>query len=116
MGVEEHVHVVKGVKTPTYLAVLDGGGDLHVGISADMEDCLEGTTSVPDEDALRNADVLIMDGNPRAETLVEVAKKARKLGLEKVMFEPTSVHKARKAVLCGDNFLKYLMYVFPKRG
>lgn len=114
VGVEEHVHVMKGAKTPTYLAVLDGGGDLHVGIAADMEDCLEGTTSVPDEEALRGAEVLVMDGNPRVETLVEVAREARSLGLEKVMFEPTSVHKARRVVGGGSGgFLGYVMYAFP---
>jgi len=85
-----------------------------VGIAADMEECLENTTSVPDGEALRGAEILILDGNPRVETLIDVAMEAGMWGVERVMFEPTSVFKARKVVSeYGGEFMRYITYAFP---
>mmetsp|Transcript_15510 Transcript_15510/g.29260 ORF Transcript_15510/g.29260 Transcript_15510/m.29260 type:complete len:713 (-) Transcript_15510:33-2171(-) len=104
----QHIEVVNGVNTATYLAVLDSSGDLHTAI-ADMG--VLSKIKIPDEGTLSNADYLIVDANAPIESLVEAAKNAR-WAATKVCFEPTSVPKA--AVVSKNNqFMSSLTYAFP---
>ena len=94
----ETVRVVDRGRTATYLAVLDGEGDMHVAC-ADME-ILQRIPTPPD-DVLKASAMLVVDGNPPIDTIREVVTRARMFGVE-VFFEPTSVPKALKVAKHGD--------------
>jgi Uncharacterized enzyme involved in pigment biosynthesis len=104
----QHMEVVKGANTATYLAVLNSDGDLHTAI-ADM--AVLSKIKIPDEETLSHADYLIVDANAPIESLVEAAKNARWAGT-KVCFEPTSVPKAAM-VSRNNQFMSSLTYAFP---
>jgi len=108
VGVKQCIDVVDGGRTATYFAVLNEEGDLHTAV-ADM-DVLNYIRPPPSE-ALRHAEMVVMDANPPIDVLVRTAKMA--VGANaKVFFEPTSVPKARKAASRKD-FLCCLTYTFP---
>lgn len=89
-SVKQTVKVIDKASTATYLAVLDGQGDMHVAC-ADMS-IFEILPSPPD-DILKASALLVVDANPSLDTLREVVQRARMYGVG-VFFEPTSVPKA----------------------
>jgi pseudouridine-5'-phosphate glycosidase/sugar/nucleoside kinase (ribokinase family) len=94
--------------TATYLAILDSKSDMHVAI-ADMEALTE--IPIPNEDLLSEAAFLVLDANAPIESLTKAATLACESGA-KVVFEPTSVPKA-KIVCQNDDFVNCLSYAFP---
>lgn len=94
--------------TATYLAILDAMSDMHVAI-ADMKSLTE--IPIPDEDVLSEAAFLVLDANAPVESLIKAATLACQSGA-KVVFEPTSVPKA-KMVCENDEFVNCLSYAFP---
>lgn len=84
------VKVIDRASTATYLAVLDGEGDMHVAC-ADMS--IHNLVPAPPDDVLKSSAMLVIDANPPVDTLREVVQRARLCGAE-VFFEPTSVPKA----------------------
>jgi len=108
VGVEQCIDVVDGARTATYFAVLNELGDLHTAV-ADMD--VFNYIRPPPSEALRHADIVVVDANPPIDVLVRTAKMA--VGANsKVFFEPTSVPKAREAARRKD-FLSCLSYTFP---
>ena len=91
-SVRDTVRVVENGRTATYLAVLDGQGDMFVAC-ADMAVLKKIPT--PSDDVLKASAVLVVDANPPVDILREVVQRARIHGVE-VFFEPTSVPKAMK--------------------
>ena len=108
LGGKDRSHVVPSMGTATYLAVLDGAGDLRNAV-ADMQ--VFEHMPIPTSMSLRSAQFLVMDANPPIHVLEEIAEIAREYGV-KVCFEPTSVPKAR---LVSENakLLSYISYAFP---
>ena len=108
MGGMDRSHVVPSIGTATYLAVLDGSGDLNNAV-ADMK--VFEHMPVPTSMSLRSAQFLVMDANPPIHVLEEAADIASEYGV-KVCFEPTSVPKAR---LVAENakLLSCISYAFP---
>jgi pseudouridine-5'-phosphate glycosidase/sugar/nucleoside kinase (ribokinase family) len=84
------IKVFDSSTTATYLAVLDGDGDMHVAC-ADM--AIHERIPTPPDDVLKASAMLVVDANPPAETLREAVKRARLFGVE-VFLEPTSVPRA----------------------
>ena len=107
-GVVNGIQKVEHANTATYLAVLDGSGDLHAAV-ADM-DVLSRIRPLP-MDALLEAEILVMDANPLTSVLKETALKAIDCGV-KVMLEPTSVPKARMVAQDSELF-SCISYAFP---
>jgi pseudouridine-5'-phosphate glycosidase/sugar/nucleoside kinase (ribokinase family) len=95
-------------RTPTYLAVLNRDGDLHIAC-ADMD----AMTSIEplDQSAMEGAEILIIDSNPPLNVLQKTARLAYESGV-KVLWEPTSVRKA-SILSQDDKFLSYLSYATP---
>lgn len=86
-----HVRTVPGA-TGTYLAVLDASGDLAVGVS----DMAATATLAPehlDADLIGSADLVVLDGNLRADTLDRAWALASAAGV-RVVIDPVSVPKA----------------------
>jgi len=86
-----HVRQVPG-PTGTYLAVLDASGDLAIGVS----DMAATATLAPehlDPDLLAAADLVVLDGNLRADTLASAWALATVAGV-RVVLDPVSVPKA----------------------
>lgn len=108
IGGIDHSHVVPTSGTATYLAVLDGGGDLHTAV-ADMKvfEHMPAPTSM----SLRSVQYVVMDANPPNSVLEATAQIANDHGV-KVCLEPTSVPKAR---LVAENLglLSCISYAFP---
>ena len=96
-----HVRQVPG-PTGTYLAVLDASGDLAVGVS----DMAATATLGPDHldpGLLAAADLVVLDGNLRADTLVRAWQLATEAGV-RVVLDPVSVPKAALvAPLLGEH-------------
>lgn len=107
-NVVDGIETVENANTASYLAVMDGSGDLHTAI-ADME-VLSQIYSPPFE-ALRDAEILVMDANPPVSVLKEAALAAFDSNA-KVMLDPTSVAKAR-GVASDKELLSCLSYAFP---
>ena len=109
-GCANRAAVVKDTPTATYLAVLNGSGELHVAIAnmAVLEEIAVPPTQVFEQ---ANAQFLVMDANPTVAVLKETAQMATKAGL-KVCLEPTSVPKARDLAL-DPEFLSHITYAFP---
>jgi len=92
----------------SYVAVLDGDGDLHTAC-ADMKafSCIK----APSVEVLKESDALVMDGNSPIAVLREAALNAVKAG-KKVFRDPTSVPKA--AVISEDDTLmSCISIIFP---
>jgi pseudouridine kinase len=107
VGGIDRSRVIPSAGTATYLAVLDGNGDLHAAI-ADMD--IFAHMPVPTM-SLQDADYLVLDANPPIEVLKEAADTANNHGV-KVCFEPTSVPKARLVAKQLD-LLAHMTYAFP---
>ena len=105
---EDSIPIVNDHNTATYLAVLDGSGDLHVAI-ADMK--VFESIPMPSEKIIAAADYVVIDANPNIEYLKKLSSSAAATGA-KVCFEPTSIPKAS---ICGkdDEFVSNLTYIFP---
>ena len=82
--------VLRGGRTGRYVAVLDAGGELVVGVS-DMAATDALGPDVLDHDLLRSADLVVVDGNLPATTVDAVLA----LGV-RVVIDPVSVAKARR--------------------
>jgi pseudouridine kinase len=82
--------VLRGGRTGRYVAVLDDGGDLAVGVS-DMAATDALLPEVLDHDLLRSAALVVLDGNVPASTVDAVLG----LGVRAVV-EPVSVAKAKR--------------------
>jgi pseudouridine kinase len=102
------VQVVDDANTATYLAVMNGKGDLHTAC-ADMA-VLDHIQS-PSMDVLEDADIIVMDANAPVHVLRETAVRARQAGV-KVYFEPTSVAKAFK-VAQDKSLMSCISFAFP---
>ena len=107
-GVVDGVEMVEHANTATYLAVLDGAGEMHTAI-ADM--AVLSQIHPPPFDKLRDAEILVMDANPPVIVLKEAALMAVDCDV-KVMLDPTSVPKAR-GVANDKELLSSISYVFP---
>ena len=107
-GVIDKVDTVEHANTATYLAVLDGSGDLHTAV-ADMA-VLSQIHPAPIE-AIKAAKLLVLDANPPITTLQEAALAAVEYGV-KVVFDPTSVSKAR-SVAHNKKLFSCISYAFP---
>ena len=108
VGVDSTISVSKDHSTATYLAVLESDGELHTAC-ADVS--ILSQIQVPDEKAIKDAEIIAMDANSPLEIAVETALLASK-NETKVFFEPTCVPKA---ILFGKNpaFMASLTYVSP---
>jgi hypothetical protein len=104
----ETIHVANGSSTATYLAVMNGKGDLHTAC-ADMT-VLDHIQS-PSLEVLKDAEMLIIDANPPVHVLHETAVRARQAGV-KIVFDPTSVSKALKAAQDME-LMACISYAFP---
>jgi sugar/nucleoside kinase (ribokinase family) len=82
--------VLRGGRTGRYVAVLDAGGELVVGVS-DMAATDALGPEVLDHDLLRSADLVVVDGNLPATTVDAVLA----LGV-RVVIDPVSVAKAER--------------------
>jgi len=107
-NVVDGVEMVEHANTATYLAVMDGAGDLHTAI-ADM--AVLSRIHSPPVDTLRDAEILVMDANPPVSVLKEAALTAVDC-VVKVMLDPTSVPKAR-GVAADKELLSSISYAFP---
>lgn len=104
------VQKVQGATTPTYLAVLNRNGDLHVACA----DTKVLTKAVPPESKLlMNAEFLVLDANPPVGSLLRCAKEASQFGT-KVFLEPTCVAKAIK-ISSSSELLSSLTFASPNR-
>jgi len=104
----DSVKVVDGANTATYLAVLDGDGDMHVAC-ADMK--ILKRIPMPPDDVLRVSAMLVVDANAPLDTIREVVQRARMRGVE-VFFEPTSVPKAAQVARDGE-IMRCLTHMSP---
>jgi pseudouridine-5'-phosphate glycosidase/sugar/nucleoside kinase (ribokinase family) len=95
-------------RTPTYLAVLNRDGDLHVAC-ADM-DAMKRIEPL-DQSAMEGVEILILDSNPPLNVLQRTARLAFESGV-KVLWEPTSVPKA-SILSQEDKFISCLSYATP---
>jgi pseudouridine-5'-phosphate glycosidase/pseudouridine kinase len=102
------VQVVDDANTATYLAVMNGKGDLHTAC-ADMT-VLDYIQS-PSMDVIQDAEIIVMDANAPVHVLHETAVRARQCGV-KVFFEPTSVSKASK-VAQDKSLMSCISFAFP---
>ncbi|GEP35254.1 carbohydrate kinase [Nocardioides szechwanensis] len=106
-----HVRQVAGA-TGTYLAVLDASGDLAVGVS----DMAATATLAPehlDPALIGGADLVVLDGNLRADTLAAAWALAAAAGV-RVVIDPVSVPKAaRVETLLGE---RPLWCITPNTG
>lgn len=106
-----HVRQVVGA-TGTYLAVLDASGDLAVGVS----DMAATATLAPehlDPALIAGADLVVLDGNLRADTLAAAWTHAAAAGV-RVVIDPVSVPKAvRVEPLLGE---RPLWCITPNTG
>jgi pseudouridine kinase len=107
-GVIDEVDMVEHANTATYLAVLDGSGDLHTAV-ADM--AVLSQIRPPPVEAIRAAKLLVIDANPPIAALQEAALVAVEYEV-KVVFDPTSVSKAR-SVAHDKKLLSCISYAFP---
>ncbi len=100
------IDVVNGGRgdTATYVAVLDGGGDLECAV-ADMDVMKD--IPIPSQEDLTDAKWVVLDGNVPPEKAVSTAKNAS----GKVMLEPTSVDKA--TIMAGSGILGLLDLCTP---
>ncbi len=90
------VRIVENANSATYLALLDGDGDMYM---ACADTGILEQIQPPSREVLENAEILVMDANPPLHVLRETALTARQVGA-KVFFEPTSVPKASE--VAGD--------------
>lgn len=102
------VKIIDGGRTATYLAVLDGEGEMHVAC-ADM-DILK-KIPMPPDDVLRASAMLVFDANPPLDKIREVVPRARMRGVE-VFFEPTSVPKA-STIARDSEIMRCLTHMSP---
>jgi pseudouridine-5'-phosphate glycosidase/sugar/nucleoside kinase (ribokinase family) len=102
------VRVVDDANTATYLAVLNGKGDLMTAC-ADMT-VLEHIKG-PSMDVLEGAEIVVMDANAPVHILRETALRARQAGV-KVCFEPTSAAKTVK-VAQDKSLMSNISFAFP---
>jgi len=102
------VHVVDTANTATYLAVMNGSGDLHTAC-ADMQ--VLDHILAPSKDMFQGAEIVVLDANPPVQVLKEAAVRACEAGA-KVFFDPTSVAKASK-VAQDDALMSCISYAFP---
>lgn len=102
------VQVVDEANTATYLALLNGKGDLHTAC-ADMT-VLDHIQS-PSMDVLEDAEIIVMDANAPVHVLRETAVRARQASV-KVCFEPTSVAKAIKFAQ-DKKLMSCISFAFP---
>jgi pseudouridylate synthase / pseudouridine kinase len=111
LGGHDHSHVVPSVGTATYLALLDGTGDLHTAV-ADMQ--VFSHITVPNRITLKRTPFVLLDANPPVNILEETAQIVSEHG-GKVCFEPTSIPKAR---LVAENakLMSCISYAFPNLG
>lgn len=107
---QDTIDAIEGANTATYVAVLDGSGDLHTAC-ADM--AVLQRICAPPPQVLMAAEALIMDANPPIDVLRSSAMLARDAGL-KVYMDPTSVPKAH-AVSNDDELLSCLTCIFPNK-
>lgn len=119
LDVKETVNVSRDDRTASYFAVLDGDGDLQTAI-ADMS--INSKIPLPSFEVLQHAKILILDANPKFESLLTAATVARDMGVE-VMLEPTSIpkisHLAIKDYISKDTngiLLSCLTYATPNVG
>jgi pseudouridine-5'-phosphate glycosidase/pseudouridine kinase len=107
-GVSPDIAIIDNANTATYLAVLNGWGDMHTAV-ADMA-VLESVQPPPIE-ALQQAEFLVVDANPPISTLIDSARNAVEYDV-KVAFEPTSVPKARM-IAKEKELLSCFTFIFP---
>lgn len=86
--------VLRGGRTGRYVAVLDHGGDLAVGV-ADMAATDALLPEVLDDDLLRSAALVVVDGNVPPTTIDAVLVLGASAGV-RVVIDPVSVAKARR--------------------
>jgi pseudouridine kinase len=86
--------VLRGGRTGRYVAVLDHGGDLAVGV-ADMAATDSLLPEVLDDDLLRSAALVVVDGNVPPTTIDAVLVLGASAGV-RVVIDPVSVAKARR--------------------
>jgi pseudouridine kinase len=86
--------VLRGGQTGRYVAVLDSGGDLSVGVS-DMAATDALGPEVLDHDLIRSATLVVVDGNIPATTVDAVLAVSADAGV-RVVIDPVSVAKARR--------------------
>jgi pseudouridine-5'-phosphate glycosidase/sugar/nucleoside kinase (ribokinase family) len=116
------VQVVNAARTATYLALLDGHGELFAAI-ADM-DVLQHVPSPPLE-VLSHSNVkcLVVDSNPPLQELVTAVTRAASQSQTTqtestqtqtmVLWEPTSVPKAEAAIKYGAGFIEHVSIMTP---
>ncbi|TYZ60904.1 hypothetical protein PybrP1_007388 [[Pythium] brassicae (nom. inval.)] len=103
------VQVADDVATAVYSAVLCSAGDLDVAI-ADMRALDAIDTRAISDDTIREAGLVVADGNLSPEALGTLLKRSARLGVD-VWFEPTSVQKSVRVVDAGA--VGDLTYVSP---
>ncbi len=86
--------VLRGGRTGRYVAVLDHGGDLAVGV-ADMAATDSLLPEVLDDDLLGSAALVVVDGNVPPTTIDAVLVLGASAGV-RVVIDPVSVAKARR--------------------
>lgn len=109
-SLEHTVQTIPHSNTATYVAILNEQRDLHTAC-ADME--VFNHIESPPGAVLNQAEYLILDANPPFQILKQAARDAVKAGV-KVLFEPTSVPKAKLACADEDDqFLSYISFASP---
>lgn len=107
---DDTVSIIEGKNTATYLAVLNGEGDLHTAI-ADMKVLSHIPKPLPMD--WNNVQYFILDANPPLETMLEASKTAVEQNV-KVFWDPTSVPKAQIGA-ANSEFLSCLTYASPNQ-
>ncbi|KAG6458659.1 hypothetical protein O3G_MSEX010990 [Manduca sexta] len=90
--------IVNGGRTPSYAAILDSKGECLLGLG-DMELHNHITIDLVNKhiEVLKDAPLVVIDGNPPQETINHVLKLCHELQ-KPVFFEPTDRRKAIKAI------------------
>ncbi|GLD91838.1 hypothetical protein PINS_up000371 [Pythium insidiosum] len=103
------IQVSGSVATAVYSAVLDSNGDLNVAI-ADMRALDEIDAAGIPEDAIRDSDLVIVDGNLSSAALRAILTRSAAANV-RTWFEPTSVQKSLRIV--EADALRSLTYASP---
>lgn len=98
------IETVEGRNSSMYLSVLNHEHDMELAISdMDILDELNMETILRHEEVFRDAEVVCLDANLRAELLEAVAGELASRGI-KMFFDPVSAHKAGRAKNCIGSF------------
>ncbi|GMH67085.1 hypothetical protein TL16_g05401 [Triparma laevis f. inornata] len=110
-GVKTHLKLLPYANTASYLAVMDSQNDLHTAI-ADM--AVLSHIPTPPIESLRHASCFILDANPPVSSMKLAIEEFLALGnvteeAKTVVFEPTSVDKARGVAEAGILSMVHVM-------